>query len=262
MQINFYKYQGTGNDFIIIDNREEKLFRYQTDLYTQLCHRNFGIGADGVILLQSHENHDFEMIYFNADGKEGSMCGNGGRCVIHFAHQLGLIQSDTTFLAIDGLHEGIILPDNQVKLKMKEVTEIEHFENDLVLDTGSPHYVRFVPALKDVAVIEMGRKVRFAHAFMKEGINVNFVEAKNDKLQVATYERGVENETLSCGTGVVACSIAATLQLLDFMDRNEINLITKGGNLSVSFEKSGNHHFKNIWLKGPVESVFTGSIEI
>jgi len=262
MQINFHKYQGTGNDFILIDNREEKLFKYQTEILNQLCNRHFGIGADGLILLQKHENYDFQMLYFNADGREGSMCGNGGRCVVHFAHQLGLIESETTFLAVDGLHSGFVLPDDQIRLQMQDVTVIEHFENDLVLDTGSPHYVRFVDALKDIDVVDTGRKIRFAHAFMKEGINVNFVEAKNNKLQVATYERGVENETLSCGTGVIACSLAATLQLLDFMDRSEIELMTKGGSLTVSFDKEGNHHFKNIWLQGPAKMVFEGSIDV
>ena len=209
MTVNFYKYQGTGNDFIMIDNRHPVISKNQTELIARLCDRKFGIGADGLILLQEKKSVDFEMVYFNSDGRESSMCGNGGRCLIKFAKDLGIISNQCEFAAIDGLHEGHILKDGTVSLKMGDVKGIENFYDDFILNTGSPHYVVLTKGVADINIVEHAKKIRCSEKFAKDGININFVESKgNHKLFVRTYERGVEDETLSCGTGVVASALA------------------------------------------------------
>jgi diaminopimelate epimerase len=260
MTVKFYKYQGTGNDFIMIDNRQYGLIKEQTNLVKHLCDRRFGIGADGLILLQDKEGYDFEMVYFNSDGNESTMCGNGGRCLIKFANQLGVIMDTCRFLAIDGDHIGEVLPGGTVSLQMKDVDDIEQLGNDFVLNTGSPHYVSFVNEVQRLNVFEEGKKVRYSTRFEKEGINVNFVEKKSDReIFVRTYERGVEDETLSCGTGVVASSLsfaAKNGQLL-----NRVAVQTLGGNLEVRFEPAG-RGFKNVFLVGPAEYVFEGEVEV
>lgn len=259
--MKFFKYQGTGNDFIMIDQRKTQFItRDDKDLIERLCKRRFGIGADGLILLQYKEGYDFEMIYFNSDGRESSMCGNGGRCIVAFAKQLGIIKDKTHFLAIDGEHDAIVRPDDWIELKMSDVKNIENGSDFYYLNTGSPHYVTFVNKVKEVNVFEQGRAIRYNDRFKAEGTNVNFVEANNDGISVATYERGVEDETLSCGTGVTAAAIAYYIK----SGNNNITKIpiqVKGGNLEVRFEPDG-QGFSNIWLCGPAELVFEGEVEI
>lgn len=259
--MNFYKYQGTGNDFIMIDQREmQYLTRHDVSKIEHLCNRRFGIGADGLILLQHHADYDFEMIYFNADGRESSMCGNGGRCIVAFAKQLGIIKDKARFLAIDGEHEAILRPDGWVELKMGDVLDVESGTDFFYLNTGSPHYVTFVDDVETFDVVGEGRAIRNSTRFALEGTNVNFVEPRGGGITVATYERGVEDETLSCGTGVTAAAIAFYLQAED-KQRTCIPIESKGGSLEVRFEPKG-EGFENIWLSGPAEFVFTGEIEI
>ena len=259
MTVKFYKYQGTGNDFIMIDNRNLGLTN-DRELIEHLCHRRFGIGADGLIYLQDKAGYDFEMVYFNSDGNESSMCGNGGRCLIQFAHDLGLISRHCKFMAIDGEHEGEIRSDGLVSLKMKEVDSIENYNNDFVLNTGSPHYVQFTNAVNRIQMPEEPQKIRYSERFAAEGINVNFVEKKStNELFVRTYERGVEGETLSCGTGVVASALS--LAYKSGQNLNEVNIETPGGHLQVKFETAGKG-YRNIFLLGPAVRVFEGEVNL
>jgi len=258
MNIIFSKYHGTGNDFIIIDNRSLE-FNPTKELIAKLCHRRFGIGADGVMILEKNSDYDFSMKYFNADGNEGTMCGNGGRCIVTFAHNLGIIKKFTKFTAIDGEHTAEILDKNDnafiVNLKMQDVENIIVYEDNYFIDTGSPHYVSFVENLEKFDVLREGKKIRNSKEFMPNGTNVNFVEVRGENLFVRTYERGVENETYSCGTGVTASAIAFSLR----ENRIVENILTRGGKLSVKFEKHGNS-FSNIHLIGPASFVFKGEI--
>ena len=259
MQLSFHKYQGTGNDFIIIDNRNTTyLGREDTAIIQQMCQRRFGIGADGLILLQEHRDYDFEMIYFNADGRESSMCGNGGRCIVSFAKTLGIFDKKTHFLAIDGPHEGIINDSNTwVELKMSNVYNVEKGQGFYYLNTGSPHYVCFVNELAKIDVYQEGRAIRYSGRFKQEGINVNFVEKKAEGIAVATYERGVEAETLSCGTGVTAAAMAYCIEQPEQLQQ-EVLIKSKGGDLKVRFKRNGSG-FEDIWLGGPAIKVFEGN---
>ncbi len=260
MQISFYKYQGTGNDFILIDQREQQfLNRSDTQRVNRLCDRRFGIGADGLILLQNREGYDFEMIYFNADGQESSMCGNGGRCIVAFAQYLGIIKDQAHFLAIDGPHEALVKADHWVDLKMINVDQVQISEDHYELDTGSPHYVTFVEDVDDIRVVENGQAIRYSEAYRAEGINVNFVEKMESGISVLTYERGVEGETLSCGTGVTAAAIAYYLDAPS-ANRQNVAIQTKGGALSVRFQSNSQNGFSDIWLGGPALQVFQGTI--
>ena len=256
MIIEFYKYQGTGNDFIMIDDREKEFDITDNDLIAALCERRLGIGADGLILLREHANLDFEMMYFNADGKQSSLCGNGGRCIISFAQMLEIIEKETTFMAIDGEHKGKLMDDG-IYLQMQDVKEIEGVGDGLVLNTGSPHYIEMVDELDYIDVDKQGRKIRNSAPFKKDGINVNFV-LDAIELQVRTYERGVEAETLSCGTGVVATAIA--MHYANCIEETLVNVKTKGGELTVSFEEF-NGSYRNIWLSGEASMVFAGEFE-
>lgn len=259
MTVKFCKYQGTGNDFVMIDNRGYGLTKERSTI-EKLCDRRFGIGADGLIYLQQKEGYDFEMVYFNSDGNESTMCGNGGRCLIQFAHDLGLVGNACKFMAIDGEHDGEILPDGRVSLKMKDVDTIENYNNDYVLNTGSPHYVQFANGVANLKLVTEAQKIRYNDRFAAEGINVNFVEKKSaDEIFVRTYERGVEDETLSCGTGVVASA-------LSFASRNgmlltRVGVEARGGQLEVKFEPVG-RGFHNVYLIGPAQRVFEGNVEI
>tara|TARA_B110000008_G_scaffold115375_1_gene118098 strand:+ start:8898 stop:9671 length:774 start_codon:yes stop_codon:yes gene_type:complete len=253
MIIEFYKYQGTGNDFIMIDDRENEFDMNDSGLVSALCERRMGIGADGLILLREHDTLAFEMIYFNADGKQSSMCGNGGRCIFAFAQLLEIIDTEATFMAIDGEHKGKIT-ENEIALQMQDVSKIEGVGDGLVLDTGSPHYIEMVDDLKHLNVNKEGKKIRNSEPFKKEGINVNFV-LDAAKLQVRTYERGVEAETLSCGTGTVATALA--MHYANCIEENLINVKTKGGDLTVSFEEF-NGGYRNIWLIGEASMVYAG----
>lgn len=260
-KIPFFKYQGAGNDFILIDNRTNNyLNRKDTQTINHLCDRRFGIGADGLILLNEKEGYDFEMVYFNADGRESSMCGNGGRCIVAFAAFLGIIEDRCSFLAIDGPHDGVLRADGWVNLKMKNVEQVEVGEGYYFMDTGSPHYVRFQKSLDEFDTVKEGKAIRYSSRFKEEGTNVNFVEVLTNGIAVATYERGVEDETLACGTGVTACALAYSLQYPQ-KGETSIPIQAKGGKLEVRFSKK-DASFSNIWLCGPAEQVFKGEIEL
>ncbi len=262
MKIPFVKYHGTGNDFILVDQRVRRwIGPADRELVARLCRRRFGVGADGLILLQQHAECDFEMVYFNADGRPSTMCGNGGRCVVAFAHRLGLIATHCRFLAPDGLHEARVRADGIVELRMADVDAVQRWdEATCVLDTGSPHFVRFVDAVDGLDVVQEGRRVRYSAPFASTGINVNFAQAKGGRLlQVATYERGVEDETWSCGTGVVASVLAWAAR--DAAVASPVQVDTRGGRLEVRFQRQG-QGFSEVWLCGPAAHVFSGEAEV
>lgn len=255
MKFVFYKYQGTGNDFVIIDNRDEGFPKNDTELVAKICDRRFGVGADGLILLENHASADFSMVYYNSDGNLSSMCGNGGRCISHFAKFLGIISEDAKFEAADGMHEATVKND-WVSLKMNDVEEVTVSKNHVFLNTGSPHHVEMVEKLENYDVYKNGKNIR-NDIYGKEGANVNFVE-RNDAttFSVRTYERGVEDETLSCGTGVTAVALAMfeTGKTLE----NKITLKTLGGTLQVTFNKV-EAGYTNVYLEGPAVQVFKGN---
>ena len=270
--MNFVKYQGTGNDFILIDNRQVtvghiKPFPADDQLFIeQLCHRRFGIGADGLILLQdapvqegNTPSYDLRMVYFNADGREGSMCGNGGRCIVRFAHDLGLFVTKTRFLAVDGDHTAEVRGE-VISLKMSDVSGCTPFNDGLFLNTGSPHLVVFVDDVAAFDVLGQGQQLRHDSRFGEGGTNVNFAEVLADNsLFVRTFERGVEDETYSCGTGVTAVALAVHKQ---HGINSPIILKTPGGQLQVSFTATGPDTFSDIWLTGPATRVFAGEITV
>ncbi|AJR04579.1 diaminopimelate epimerase [Siansivirga zeaxanthinifaciens] len=257
MQQTFYKYQGTGNDFVMIDNRQQTFNKKDTKHIAFLCDRRFGIGADGLILLENHPEYDFKMVYYNADGNESTMCGNGGRCLVAFAKDLDVISNKAVFEAIDGLHHATI-NKGIVELQMQNVQRVEKFDSHVFLNTGSPHHVQFETEIEDFDIKTKGAKIRYGAPYNEAGSNVNFVKKiTNDVFRVRTYERGVEDETLSCGTGVTAVAIA--MHALGETDKNRIKLQVEGGELQVAFD-ADNDGYKNIWLVGPATFVFKGSI--
>lgn len=266
LKIPFFKYQGTGNDFILIDNRKGL---YTSIPVKNLCDRRFGIGGDGLMLLENFAEVDFKMVYYNSDGNISTMCGNGGRCIVAFAKKLGIISGEATFAAIDGIHHAKILKTRDkdiVNLQMNDVNQIEQLGEDYILNTGSPHFVRFIGTDEDIdtyQVFEEGRKIRQSNRFKDEGINVNFVKETSAGIWVRTYERGVEDETLSCGTGVTACAIATHCKNSNSNKKtvNDTPIITPGGNLNVKFD-SNKMNYKNVILSGPAEFVFEGEIMI
>ena len=269
-KIHFYKYQGAGNDFILLDNRKDEYASLGMSQIASLCDRRFGIGADGLMTLQLDSEHGLRMRYYNADGREGSMCGNGGRCFTAFAAQLGLMEKELEFVAVDGLHRAQILnglnDQYLVKLQMagvgcyrRTVTATKNVlkRNVFLLDTGSPHYVRFVSDVERIDVNKVGAKIRFSNEF-PDGVNVDFVQIKSDNLVVRTYERGVENETFSCGTGVTASAIAYVLMTNPKEGAHTVQVLTRGGHLKVQFEiRNGNPR-----LKVPKTDVLTTSEEL
>jgi len=256
--MTFYKYQGTGNDFVIVDNRLQFIDKNDTKRIATICDRRFGIGADGFILLENDENVDFKMVYYNADGNESTMCGNGGRCIVAFAKFLNIIDNETEFIAVDGFHKAKI-EEGLVHLQMQDVSEIESFENHIFLDTGSPHHVELVSELKNFDVKSNGSKIRYAEPYNEAGSNVNFVEQLSiENFAVRTYERGVEDETLSCGTGVTAVALA--MHKSGKTKADKISLQTQGGQLKVTFNFN-DKAYNNIWLIGPAQQVFKGEIE-
>ncbi len=259
MNRTFFKYEGTGNDFILFDDRENSFDLSDVKLIAHLCDRRFGIGADGLMLLRNKQGYDFEMVYFNADGNPSSMCGNGGRCISRFALDIGAIKkNEVSFLAVDGEHIAII-GNETVKLKMNDVKDIERGPDFFYMNTGSPHYIVFTEHVPEMDVVVEGKAIRYNARFAKEGTNVNFVDSNKDGIIVRTYERGVEDETLSCGTGVTACALAASIKGLA-TTKDKCIVKTRGGNLSVHFKKEGND-FTNVWLEGPATYVFKGEIE-
>lgn len=260
MNIKFSKYQGAGNDFILIDYRESELKNIDNKLVARLCDRRFGIGADGLMLLQQHDSFDFEMVYYNADGNLGSMCGNGGRCIVAFAKHLGIIDSETNFLAVDGPHYAkITAAENWVELQMIDVDAINKDGDAFVLNTGSPHYVSKVNDLAALDVYTKGKEIRNNDTYKAEGINVNFVEDKGDHLFVRTFERGVEDETFACGTGVTAVAMAMALQKEPGYIETPIEVL--GGKLQINFDYDAGK-FTNVFLCGPAEKVFEGNVKL
>ena len=260
MLLTFYKYQGTGNDFIMVDNRLNSFPKENTQLIEQLCDRRFGIGADGLILLENHTSYDFKMVYFNSDGNESSMCGNGGRCLVAFAKQLGIIDATAEFEAVDGYHYAKIIGDDLVSLQMKDVDRIAVHQDYSFLNTGSPHHVQLVSDLKNLDVKTEGAKIRYSDLYGKAGSNINFVhQLENDIFAVRTYERGVEDETLSCGTGATAVAIA--MHHVGKTKSNSIDLQVEGGKLSVQF-KENNGVYSDVFLVGPATFVFEGTIDL
>lgn len=262
MNIHFHKFQGNGNDFILLDNRNNNI--HITNAQVQkLCNRRFGIGADGLMIVNASANYDFEMIYYNSDGNISSMCGNGGRCIVAFCKLIGLVGDEMIFEAWDGLHKASIKSEIKsgklwdVNLQLVDVVEVEKNEDYYFLNTGSPHYVEFVDNTAEIDVVTEGKKTRESELFAPEGTNVNFVEVSKDRIFVRTYERGVEGETLSCGTGVTAAAIAAFMQT----GRKDIPIHTTGGDFTVGFDYDGDK-FTNVWLRGPAELVFEGYFRV
>lgn len=260
MKIPFYKYQGTGNDFVIIDQFEREYFQIdQQKLVRQICDRRFGVGADGLMLLERSDGADFKMIYFNADGLVGSLCGNGSRCAVACVYRLGRFGREGTFEAADGDHYARVMSDNYVELKMSDLSDVEKGKGFYILNTGSPHYVTFVEDLSDLDIVESGQAIRYSSRFRKSGINVNFVEVRQSGIEVSTYERGVEDETLSCGTGVTAAALAHALE--KSLTSGPVFIQTKGGDLEVRFDYIDGK-FMDIWLCGGANLVYEGVIEV
>ncbi len=259
MTLQFYKYQGTGNDFILADNRNGN-FPTDSTLVEHLCHRRFGIGADGLILLENEPGYDFKMVYFNSDGNRSSMCGNGGRCIVSFAAFLGISGKICRFMAVDGEHLASV-DGETVSLKMIDVTSVEKGDGYYFLNTGSPHYVKVVNDIESLDVHKEGKEIRYSDRFRQDGTNVNFIKGYDTHVFVRTYERGVEDETFSCGTGVTAAGIVASLTGL-VSSESECHVKTLGGNLKVSFKKISDSEFKDIWLTGPAVQVFKGEINV
>ncbi|MFY0599606.1 MAG: diaminopimelate epimerase [Cyclobacteriaceae bacterium] len=256
MILHFNKYQGTGNDFVMIDDRDEKFPVGNKSVIEFLTDRKMGVGADGVILIQNHQEYDFKMVYYNPDGSE-SLCGNGSRCAIAFAKNLGIIEDTTTFETTDGVHEAFIEEDI-IHFQLHDVENVNESNTDWFINTGSPHHIVIVDDLENVDIVEKGRKIRYSDAYAPSGTNVNFIEKDKTGIKVRTYERGVEDETLSCGTGVTACAIASSF----FGYESPISIKAKGGDLSVSFDKVNGNKFENIYLAGPAEHVYQGKIEL
>jgi diaminopimelate epimerase len=261
MNMPFTKCQGTGNDFILVDNRTGTFSGLSESEIERICDRRFSIGADGLMMLNHKEGFDFEMKYYNADGKPGSMCGNGGRCIIRFAYDLGIHKDSYHFLASDGEHIAELdTISNIINLKMKDVPGYKEVDGNFIVDTGSPHYVKFVIDVNDLDVVKEGTEIRYSEPFAKAGINVNFVEDKgDDKLFVRTYERGVEDETYSCGTGVTASALVCHHNEVGY---NEVNVETKGGTLVVKYDRNYANAYTNIWLCGPAEKAFEGRVAV
>lgn len=258
--MKFYKYQGTGNDFVMIDNRQNIFPKNNTKLIESLCDRRFGIGADGLILLENDNSTDFKMVYYNSDGNESSMCGNGGRCLVAFAKSLNVINNKTTFIATDGLHNATIDENGIVSLQMKDVNEVKIESEYVFLNTGSPHHVTLVNDLENYNVKENGATIRYSDLYGKVGSNVNFVnQISENHFALRTYERGVEDETLSCGTGATATAIA--MNAIGKTNSNSIDINVEGGKLKVTFEKS-DRGFEKVFLIGPATFVFEGEIDL
>jgi diaminopimelate epimerase len=261
MNMSFSKYQGTGNDFILVDNRSGTFSNISREEIKRICDRRFSIGADGLMLLNHLDGYDFEMKYFNADGNPGSMCGNGGRCIVRFAYDLGIHRNSYHFLASDGEHDAEMeAGSNIINLKMKNVSGYKETDGVFILDTGSPHYIKFVEDVMDIDVVKEGTEIRYSEPFANAGINVNFVEeTEEDEIIVRTYERGVEDETFSCGTGVTASAIVCHHNDVGY---NDVTVVTKGGKLVVRYDRNYDNTYTNIWLCGPAEKAFEGKIEI
>jgi diaminopimelate epimerase len=260
MQLEFYKYQGAGNDFVMIDNRSDFFPKENIQLIAHLCDRRFGIGGDGLILLENDSETDFKMVYYNSDGNQSSMCGNGGRCLVAFAKDLNVIQNTTTFIATDGLHHATFEDNGLVSLQMIDVPSINIHKEYSFLNTGSPHHVQIVEDIEHYNVKDNGAAIRYGELYGKTGSNINFVKKIDDTtFRLRTYERGVEDETLACGTGATAVAIA--MNAIGKTNATNINVDVEGGKLVVSFDKNDGV-YTNVFLKGPAEFVFKGVITV
>jgi len=261
MNLEFYKYHGAGNDFIMIDCRNADEKQFSLEVVKHLCDRHLGIGSDGLILLLEDNSADFRMKYFNSDGKEGTMCGNGGRCITAFARDLGIIKDKTVFSGIDGLHHASFQGGEIVDLQMIDVKGVNKFEDGFLINTGSPHFVCFKKSIQHINVFGEGREMRHQERFSASGANINFVETlDNNSFKIRTYERGVEDETLACGTGSVASAISS--YILNKTDKSSYIVEAKGGRLEVRFNANQDGTFTDVWLKGPVKFVFKGEISL
>ena len=259
MQLDFYKYEGTGNDFVIIDNRDLTFQKNDKTLIQSICNRKKGVGADGLILLENHDELDFSMIYFNADGSESGFCGNGSRCITHLANNLNIINDNAKFNAIDGIHESKIT-NGRISVKMNDVLKSEIFKyNDkystTFVDTGSPHLIRIYENIDSIDIVKEARELKLIYSEYTNGLNINFCQISDSKIKLRTYERGVEDETLSCGTGAVASAVF--LKDSDLVSNDKIEILMKGGLLCVELNKEKNL-FSDIWLSGEVNMVFKG----
>jgi diaminopimelate epimerase len=265
MHIHFYKYHGAGNDFIIADNRDNSLTDISSEQIRQMCSRRFGIGSDGFIFLSTHNYADFQMDFYNPDGSGATFCGNGARCIVAFAYRLGIIKNETEFMASDGLHKAVIkdsenTDDLIIRLRMSNVESLENHPAGSFCNTGAPHLVQFTKLTDDFPVVKKGREIRFSDKYKTDGINVNFVSALSvDQIYVRTYERGVEDETLSCGTGVTASALAFAQS--NDMNEGIIGVKTRGGNFRVGFKRSS-AGFSQVYLQGPAVFVYGGEIEV
>jgi diaminopimelate epimerase len=261
MLVEFYKYHGAGNDFIMIDCRKSEESFFSIEIVKFLCDRHLGIGADGLILLLSDQKTDFRMKYFNSDGQEGTMCGNGGRCITLFAADLSIIKGKTEFSGIDGNHLAEIISPGIIKLEMIDVREVKELNDGYLVNTGSPHFVTFRNSIAEIDVFSEGREIRHQPRFENGGPNVNFVEKlSEDTFRMRTFERGVENETLACGTGAVASAISSHFR--QKTDKNSYTIYAPGGTLCVSFTVQNDNTYSNIWLQGPAKFVFKGQITL
>jgi len=262
MLVHFSKYHGTGNDFILTDGRSLQISPFNSGIIRQLCDRRFGIGADGLIILEKSENFDFTMKYFNADGREGTMCGNGGRCISAFARKLGIVSRKTVFEGIDGIHTASFSARGDIRLKLADVSGLTEMEDGYLLNTGSPHFVKLAENLDELDVERLGAEIRQQDRFGPGGVNVNFLEADahTDQLAVRTFERGVEGETWSCGTGVTAAAIMASFHFNT--DRSSFTVRTRGGLLNVAFRREDKQEYRDIYLTGPALHVYDGTIDI
>lgn len=259
-ELRFQKWQATGNDFVIMDNRNGIIRDLSSEWISRICNRNFGVGADGFMFIQNHPELDFEMKYYNADGHEAEMCGNGARSIIGFVKNLGIIADSTSFQAIDGVHNGWIMRQDYYRIKMVNVDTIGKNEKGISLNTGVPHLVIFTKDPDQIDVFNHGKEIRYSKGFSPKGTNVNFITNKSEIIRMRTYERGVENETLSCGTGAVAAAIAT--EYLNNYDKSTYEVQVPGGKLQVSFERTGKEQFRNIYLEGEAKMVFEGIIEL
>jgi diaminopimelate epimerase len=281
VNIKFSKYQATGNDFVLIDNRDNAISLSARQIQ-KICDRKFGVGADGVMLIEKHPTLDFDLLYYNSDGSQ-SLCGNGSRAAVKFASTLNMVNGKAKFNAYDGAHDANLLASDIVRLKMNDVKDVRHLGEDFFINTGSPHFIRFVKDIENYPVFEEGKKIRYSDAYKPGGTNVNFVELLPDNtIFVRTYERGVENETLSCGTGVTAAALAVFSKGYS----SPVKIKALGGDLSVEFksENSGSLPtgsgqavpsigqaglptgqagiFREIYLIGPAKKVFEGTLEL
>ncbi len=254
--MHFYKYQAGGNDFVLVDNRKVKR-TFSVEEIARICHRRFGVGADGVILIEDDPRADFKMVYFNSDGSQ-SLCGNGCRTAVDLATRLKMVKNKASFAAYDGVYTAEWTADGSVRLKMAPVHQIDQHGDDYFVDTGSPHVVRFVTGLPMFPVVEEGRRIRNSGRYAPGGTNVNFIELKADgSVAMRTYERGVEDETLSCGTGAVAAALVASKKSVS----SPVKIIAPGGELKVEFTNAGGTGFDPVYLEGPVKMVFEGELD-